>query len=151
MRGICAQLLHQFELSFEESLLLVPLQRETLDLLDEVGYDGVFSFKYSARPNTPALSLEDAVPEEEKARRLDVLMARQKAIQISRYKKYIGQRCEVMVEGKNQARQQWIGRTSQNKTLNFTLGDAQELNVGSYVPVLVTGSFPNSLLGELVM
>jgi tRNA-2-methylthio-N6-dimethylallyladenosine synthase len=124
---------------------------ETLNLLDEVGYDGIFTFKYSARPNTPALRLDDAIPEEEKVRRLDVLMTRQKEIQISRYKKYIGQQCEVMVEGKNQARGQWIGRTSQNKTLNFTLRDAQEPNVGSYAPVLVTGSFPNSLLGELVM
>jgi tRNA-2-methylthio-N6-dimethylallyladenosine synthase len=124
---------------------------ETLSLLDEVGYDSVFTFKYSPRPNTPALSLEDAIPEEEKSRRLEVLMARQREIQISRYKKYIGQQCEVMVEGKNPARGQWIGRTSQNKTLNFTAGGSQEPKVGSYVPVLVTTSFPNSLVGELVM
>jgi tRNA-2-methylthio-N6-dimethylallyladenosine synthase len=124
---------------------------ETLSLLDQVGYDGIFSFKYSARPNTPALSLEDVVPEQEKARRLDVLMARQKEIQISRYRKYIGQQCEVMVEGKNQARAQWIGRTSQNKTVNFTVKGSEEPKLGSYLPVQVTGSFPNSLLGELVM
>jgi tRNA-2-methylthio-N6-dimethylallyladenosine synthase len=124
---------------------------ETLSLLDEVGYDGVFSFKYSARPNTPALSLEDAIPESEKARRLEVLMARQRQIQISRYKKYVGQLCEVMVEGRNAAREQWVGRTSQNKTLNFRQGSAPEPKIGSYVPVQVTGSFPNSLLGELVV
>ena len=124
---------------------------ETLALLDEVGYDGVFSFKYSARPNTPALSLEDAIPEEEKSRRLEVLMAEQRDIQIARYKRYVGEQHEVMVEGKNAARGQWIGRTSQNKTLNFTLGSAPEPSVGSYVPVQVTGSFPNSLVGELVM
>ncbi len=124
---------------------------ETLSLLDDVGYDGVFSFKYSARPNTPALCLEDAIPETEKSRRLEVLMARQKDIQSCRYKKYIGQQCEVMVEGKNQARGQWIGRTSQNKTLNFTTVSTPEPKVGSYVAVRVTGSFPNSLLGELVM
>ena len=124
---------------------------ETLSLLDEVGYDGVFTFKYSPRPNTPALSLKDAIAEEEKSRRLEVLMARQREIQISRYKKYVGQQCQVMVEGKNPARGQWIGRTSQNKTLNFTVGDSQEPKVGSYVPVLVTASFPNSLVGELVM
>src|SRR5215831_16106275 len=94
---------------------------ETLNLLDEVGFDGVFSFKYSARPNTPALSLNDAIPEQEKSRRLDVLMTRQKEIQIARYKKYIGMQCEVMVEGHNDARGQWIGRTSQNKTVNFTV------------------------------
>jgi tRNA-2-methylthio-N6-dimethylallyladenosine synthase len=124
---------------------------ETLSLLDEVGYDGVFTFKYSPRPNTPALSLEDAIPEEEKSRRLEVLMARQREIQILRYRKYVGQKCEVMVEGKNPARGQWIGRTSQNKTLNFTVAGSPEPGMGSYVPVLVTASFPNSLVGELVM
>jgi tRNA-2-methylthio-N6-dimethylallyladenosine synthase len=124
---------------------------KTLNLLEEVGYDGVFSFKYSARPNTPALSLEDAIPEGEKSRRLEVLMAKQRDIQISHYKQYVGQQCEVMVEGKNQSRGQWIGRTSQNKTLNFTLGSAPEPKLGSYVPVRITASFPNSLLGELVM
>lgn len=125
---------------------------ETLDLLDEVGYDSVFSFKYSARPNTPALSLEDAIPEAEKSRRLEVLMARQRDIQIGRYKKYIGTQCEVMVEGYNDTRGQWIGRTSQNKTLNFTAG-AQSVypRVGAYLDVTVTGSFPNSLIGEMVI
>ena len=124
---------------------------ETLNLLDEVGYDGVFTFKYSARPNTPALSLEDAIPEEEKSRRLEILMARQRDIQISNYRKYIGKQYEVMVEGKNQSRGQWIGRTSDNKTLNFTAGPSADLKPGSYLPVLATGSFPNSLLGELVV
>src|SRR4249920_2228838 len=91
---------------------------QTLSLLDEVEYDGVFSFKYSARPNTPSLSLEDAIPETEKSRRLEILMAKQREIQVASYKKYIGQTVEVMVEGYNEARAQWIGRTSQNKTLN---------------------------------
>jgi tRNA-2-methylthio-N6-dimethylallyladenosine synthase len=124
---------------------------ETLSLLDEVGYDAVFAFKYSPRPNTPALKLDDAIPEEEKSRRLEVLMARQRDIQIARYKKYIGARCEAMVEGHNDARRQWIGRTSQNKTLNFTAPEGASPKVGAYVPVHVTGSFPNSLLGEMVI
>jgi len=121
---------------------------ETLGLLDEVAYDGIFSFKYSARPNTPALTLQDAIPEEEKSRRLEVLMAKQREIQVAKYKKYVGATIEVMVEGYNDARLQWIGRTSQNKTLNFTAQDGT-LRVGSYVPVMVTRSFPNSLVGEL--
>ncbi len=124
---------------------------ETLNLLDEVGYDGVFSFKYSARPNTPALSLEDAVSEEEKSRRLEVLMAKQRDIQIARYKKYIGLISEVMVEARNESKAQWIGRTSQNKTLNFTAPNGISPEVGSYLQVLVTRSFPNSLAGELVV
>ena len=124
---------------------------QTLNLLEEVGYDGVFSFKYSPRPNTPALSLDDAIPDEEKSRRLEVLMSRQKEIQITRYKKYIGSIAEVMVEGKNESRNQWIGRTSQNKTLNFAVPPAVSPKPGSYVRVKVTGSFPNSLLGEMVV
>ena len=84
-------------------------------------------------------------------RRLEALMARQKEIQIARYKKYIGTILEVMVEGKNEARKQWIGRTSQNKVFNFTAPADIKLSPGEYVTVLTTGSFPNSLLGELVV
>jgi tRNA-2-methylthio-N6-dimethylallyladenosine synthase len=124
---------------------------ETLGLLDEVGYDSVFTFKYSPRPNTPSLALEDAIPDQEKSRRLEVLMTRQKEIQIMRYKRHIGAYIEVMVEGRNQARAQWIGRTSQNKTLNFTAPETTTPTLGSYVQVKATASFPNSLLGEMVV
>src|SRR6202522_1255908 len=124
---------------------------DTLSLLDEVGYDAVFTFKYSPRPNTPSLVLADAIPEEEKSRRLEVLMTRQKEIQITSYKKYIGSKLEVMVEGKNEARHQWIGRTSQNKTMNFTAPEGSNPQTGTYVKVKATQSFPNSLLGELVI
>jgi tRNA-2-methylthio-N6-dimethylallyladenosine synthase len=124
---------------------------QTLSLLDEIGYDAVFTFKYSPRPNTPSLALEDAIPDEEKARRLEVLMLRQREIQTANYKKYIGTVSEVMVEGRNDARGQWIGRTSQNKTLNFTAPELAAPKVGTYVPVRATVSFPNSLLGEMVV
>jgi tRNA-2-methylthio-N6-dimethylallyladenosine synthase len=93
--------------------------------------------------------MEDAIPDEEKARRLEVLMARQREIQTTRYKKYIGTTCEVMVEGRNEARGQWIGRTTHNKTLNFSAAAAPKL--GGYGSVRITGAFPNSLLGELVI
>jgi tRNA-2-methylthio-N6-dimethylallyladenosine synthase len=124
---------------------------QTLSLLDTVEYDGVFSFKYSPRPNTPALRLDDAIPDDEKARRLAVLMERQRDIQKRRNQKHLGEIAEVMVEGRNEARAQWIGRTSQNKTLNFIAPDPASLSPGSYVPVVITASFPNSLVGELVV
>jgi tRNA-2-methylthio-N6-dimethylallyladenosine synthase len=123
----------------------------TLDLLEEVGYDGVFSFKYSPRPNTPALELDDAIPDQEKARRLEILNARQKEIQAARNRQYIGKIFQVMVEGKSDARQQWIGRTSQNKTMNFTAPADRIPGLGSYVEVRTTSSFPNSLVGEMVV
>jgi tRNA-2-methylthio-N6-dimethylallyladenosine synthase len=122
---------------------------ETLGLLDEVGYDSVFTFKYSARPNTPAVGMEDAIPDEEKARRLAALNERQKAIGAARNRRHVGQEIEAMVEGKNAARGQWVGRTSQIKVMNFTAREGVELRTGSYVRVRVTGSFPNSLVGEM--
>jgi tRNA-2-methylthio-N6-dimethylallyladenosine synthase len=123
---------------------------QTVTLLEEVGYDGVFAFKYSPRPNTPALSMIDCVVEEEKSRRLSVLLDRQREIQRARYQKHIGKILEVMVEGKNDARGQWIGRTSQNKTLNFVAPNDIQVNVGSYYQVRVTQAFPNSLVGEVL-
>jgi len=124
---------------------------ETISLLDAAKYDAVFAFKYSPRPNTPAIALEDAIPDEEKTRRLAILNEKQREIQRERYKRHIGLTIEAMVEGKNDARGQWIGRTSQNKTLNFTAVEGQNVSVGSYVQVLVTTSFPNSLVGEMVV
>ena len=124
--------------------------RETLTLLTEVGYDGVFSFKYSPRPNTPALQYADSIPDGEKARRLQILQEHQREIQRASYRRHRGAVLEVMVEGKNAARGQMIGRTSQNKTLNFTGVDHSEPKIGDYVNVQVTQSFPNSLLGEMV-
>ena len=120
-------------------------------MLDEVEYDSIFGFKYSPRPNTPALTLEDAVPDEEKARRLAVLNEKQRQIQKRRNERYLGSSIEVMVEGKNEARGQWIGRTSQNKVFNFTASEEAKPRVGGYVTVLTTGSFPNSLLGQIVV
>jgi tRNA-2-methylthio-N6-dimethylallyladenosine synthase len=125
--------------------------KETLSLLDEVGYDGVFSFKYSSRPNTPALQYADSIPDTEKSRRLQVLQEHQRELQRASYRRHLGQTLEVMVEGKNPARGQIIGRTSQNKTLNFVVGERPEPCIGDYVPVRVTQTFPNSLLGEMAV
>jgi tRNA-2-methylthio-N6-dimethylallyladenosine synthase len=122
---------------------------ETLSLLDEVGYDSIFAFKYSPRPNTPAVHLADPISDQEKSRRLAVLQDKQKQIQTHRNHRHLGQTLEVMVEGKNETRKQWIGRTSQNKVLNFTTNS--DPAVGSYVQVKATIIFPNSLAGEMVV
>ena len=124
---------------------------QTLSLLEEVGYDGVFSFKYSPRPNTPALTLDDPIPDQEKARRLEVLMGKQREIQTTQNQRYVGQTAQVMVEGRNEARGQWIGRTSRNKTLNFTAPHQAVLKAGTYAEVTILSTFPNSLLGEMVV
>jgi tRNA-2-methylthio-N6-dimethylallyladenosine synthase len=121
---------------------------DTATLLDAVQYDGVFAFKYSPRPNTPAVGMADSIPEDEKSRRLQVLLDRQREIQRRNYARHVGQTLEVMVEGHNLARGQVTGRSSQNKTVNFTTTQPILPAVASYQSVRITQAFPNSLVGE---
>src|SRR5208282_331766 len=123
---------------------------ETMNLLAEVEYDCVFAFKYSARPNTPALTMADTVPESEKALRLQVLLDRQREIQRVNYSKRIGEVIEVMVEGAHPARGQIAGRSSKNIPVNFTTQSPIAPAPGSYHRVKITGAYPNSLVGESV-
>jgi tRNA-2-methylthio-N6-dimethylallyladenosine synthase len=127
----------------------------TLSLLDEVQYDSLFSFKYSRRPNTPALALDDHIAEEEKGRRLAILQEKQRIIQIRRNSELVGSVEEAFVEGYNHATGQWIGRTSQNRTLNFIHArhagpQNGETLAGRFCNVRVTRAGPNSLAGEAV-
>jgi tRNA-2-methylthio-N6-dimethylallyladenosine synthase len=127
---------------------------ETLSLLDAVEYDSLFSFKYSPRPNTPALALSEQVPDEEKGLRLTTLVEKQRGIQLRRNSELVGVTEEALVEGWNRATGQWIGRTSQNRTLNFIRPGVAENDpaalLGRYVPVRVLRAGPNSLAGEAV-
>ena len=123
---------------------------DTMALLEEVQYDAVFAFKYSPRPNTPAVSMADSIPEEEKGRRLQILLERQREIQKTNYANHIGQIIEAAVEGFNSQRGQAIGRSSQNKTVNFTPNDLILPAPGAYISVRITQSFPNSLAGQAI-
>ncbi len=121
---------------------------DTLTLLAEVRYDAIFGFKYSPRPNTPAIHMADSIPEEVKIERLAILNDRQRQIQREGYARHLGEVMPVMVEGHNTARGQVTGRSTQNKTVNFTCDTVPA--VGSYLDVRVTQIFPNSLVGEAV-
>jgi tRNA-2-methylthio-N6-dimethylallyladenosine synthase len=123
---------------------------ETLDLLKGVEFDAIFGFKYSRRPNTPALSLDDQIPEDEKTRRLTIVQELQREIQTRRNARYLGAVEECLVEGFNKATVQWIGRTSQHKTLNFIRPGASDDILGTYVDVRVTRAGANSLVGECI-
>jgi tRNA-2-methylthio-N6-dimethylallyladenosine synthase len=93
--------------------------------------------------------MEDAIAEEEKSRRLAILLEKQREIQRARNEKLIGRHFEVMVEGKSRKEHQWSGHTSSNKVMNFT-SRAQE-SLGDYVHVKVVSATPNSLVGERVL
>jgi tRNA-2-methylthio-N6-dimethylallyladenosine synthase len=122
----------------------------TLALLEAVEYDSVFSFKYSRRPNTAALELGDHISEDEKGRRLTIIQERQRAIQIRRNAAWVDTIQECHVEGFNKATGQWVGKTTQHKTVNFLRPGADENLAGQYVEVRVTRAGPNSLAGECV-
>src|SRR5580658_6837686 len=123
---------------------------ETLDLLKTVEFDSIFGFKYSRRPNTSALSLDDQIPEEEKTRRIMIVQELQREIQTRRNADYVGTVEECLVEGFNKATGQWIGRTSQHKMLNFLRPASSADILGQYIDVRVTRTGANSLVGECV-
>jgi tRNA-2-methylthio-N6-dimethylallyladenosine synthase len=122
---------------------------ETLSLLDAVKFDGVFSFKYSPRPNTPASTMLDAIPEEEKSFRLGLLQEKQRVIQSETLQSLVGEVYEVHVDGKSKKENSWYGHSSCNRVVSLT-SSAPHL-LGLYVKARVTGCTANSLLGEHVL
>ena len=121
---------------------------DTLSLLDAAQFDQIFSFKFSSRPNTAAGHMHDALPEEEKGRRLAVLLERQRQIQLARNQSLVGQSFEVLVDNRGHKPGQWAGRTTSNRVVNF-LSPRSDL-LGQYLQVRVVQAGPNSLLGELL-
>ena len=121
----------------------------SLSLMREVGYDSAFMFKYSERPGTYASKhLPDDVPEEEKIRRLNELIALQTDISAQQNKKDEGKEFDVLVEGfSKRSREQLCGRTEQNKMVVFPKAGH---HIGEIVRVRITGSTSATLLGESV-
>src|SRR5579864_6262930 len=122
---------------------------ETLSLLDVAQYDSAFSFTYSPRPNTAAKDMPDAIPEEEKVRRLAVLQERQREIQTLRNEKCVGRKYEVMVDGLRKKDARWLGRTSSNQMIDFASPRTELL--GQYLKVRVTRGGPGCMYGEHVV
>jgi tRNA-2-methylthio-N6-dimethylallyladenosine synthase len=119
---------------------------ETLNLLQKVQFDDLFSFKYSPRKGTRAAQFEDRVEEKIKQDRLTILQGIQKGITLQKSQELEGRVEEVLVEGRSkQSDRDVTGRTRSNKIVNFQgdLGLAGEL-----VPVRITKAYPHSLRGE---
>jgi tRNA-2-methylthio-N6-dimethylallyladenosine synthase len=118
----------------------------SLSLMREVGYDSAFMFKYSERPGTYASKhLPDDVPEEEKIRRLNELIALQNELSAESNKKDIGKEFVVLVEGfSKRSKEQFFGRTEQNKVVVFDRGNHK---IGDFVKVKVLESSSATLKG----
>ena len=122
--------------------------RDTMDLIDEIGYDVSFSFIYSARPGTPAAALRDDTPEDVKKERLQILQQRirDQAAAISEAMVDTQERVLVTSIAKKGGGE-LAARTENNRVVNFA---GSEDLIGEFVDVEITAALPNSLRGDLV-
>ncbi|MEK7851796.1 MAG: MiaB/RimO family radical SAM methylthiotransferase, partial [Deltaproteobacteria bacterium] len=121
---------------------------DTMDLVERVRYDSLYTFKYSPRPETNAAAMPDQVDESVKDRRLLALQERQREISLEKNREYEGEIAEVLVEGRNGANPQKLsGKTRSFKSVKF---DGDEKLIGELVHVKITNGSVNFLAGELV-
>jgi tRNA-2-methylthio-N6-dimethylallyladenosine synthase len=120
----------------------------TLEMVERVGYDNVFAFRYSPRPGTPAATMADQIPAEVKASRNSRLLAVAERAAAARSRRLHGQTVEVLVDGRSKKREiEMSGRTRCNRVVNFD-GEGR-VSIGDLVPVRVTDVLPHSLRGTL--
>ena len=119
----------------------------TMDLVNDIRFDGLFSFVYSARKNTSAATLSGSVPRELALERLARLQKSQKAITLEYNKAMEGKVAEVLVEDRSKNSEEEVsGRTRTNKIVNFK-GSSDM--VGSFAEVEIVKGYANSLKGEV--
>ncbi len=126
--------------------------QETLSLLEQVQYDSIYSFEYSARPDTPALKLRDSVHGPIKKRRLQEVQTLQRKITAARLRRWIGRDAEVLVEGASKrGAGQLCGRTRGNELVHFSapVGGDEKALIGKLVSVHITGAGTNTLIGQM--
>ena len=141
--GITSDLFTGFHGETEEDFL------QTLSLMEEVGFDSSFLFKYSERPGTYASKhLPDNIPEDVKIERLNRMIALQNKISLKNNLEDVGKEFEVLVEGRSKRNaDEHFGRTSQNKVVVFPKGDTK---AGDFVKVRIHDASSATLKGELV-
>ena len=118
---------------------------ETISLIQQVHYDSLFTFIFSPRTGTPAASMEDPTPKEEKNRRFDKLCNVQNEISVQIHESYVGKTLRCLVDGKD--KEQLTARTEGGRLVRFTGCDSL---IGSYQNIHITGCTTWSLVGELV-
>ncbi len=122
--------------------------RQTLELIEQCRYDGLYIFKYSRRPGTPAANLADDVPEGEKKTRFLELEKVQRRAQEKLYRGYLGRTLSVLAERESsRSKADLVGHSTCHKVVNFPGAGGLE---GEIVDVLITAAKPNSLYGTMV-
>jgi len=122
--------------------------KETLDLIDTIGFDQSFSFIFSPRPNTPASEMEDTTDYKTKLQRLDQLQSKIKENSRLISKSMVGSDQMVLVEKKSKkTNNQLSGRTENNRWVNF---DGHEDLIGQMLELRITEALPNSLRARII-
>ncbi|MGH7419855.1 MAG: TRAM domain-containing protein, partial [Candidatus Rokuibacteriota bacterium] len=121
----------------------------TVEMVERVGYDNVFAFRYSRRPGTPAAEMPDQVPDEVKAERNSRLLEVTARVAAARSQRLEGRTLPVLVDGVSRKNaDEAAGRTRCNRVVNFDAGGRDLL--GRVVPVRIVRALPHSLRGEPV-
>jgi len=122
--------------------------RQTVDLMEEIGYDGAFMFKYSPRENTPAFKMGDDVSDEDKSRRVTEIVEFQQRISLEKNREHIGETFEILVEGQSRkSASEWQGRTDGNKMVVFP---SAEHKPGEYRKIKVERVNAATLFGSTI-
>ncbi|MGH7412053.1 MAG: MiaB/RimO family radical SAM methylthiotransferase, partial [Candidatus Methylomirabilis sp.] len=123
--------------------------QQTLSLMEEVGYDGAFIFKYSPRPHTPAAQMSDQVPEDVKGRRMEQALDLMNRLSLERNRAYVGRTVEVLVDREDVKGNTFrlAGRTRQHKIVHFS---GEGVADGDLLQVAITGASALYLQGEMV-
>ncbi len=123
--------------------------QQTLEVMDIVQFDQIYSYVFSPRPGTPAASMQELITQEEKLHRLQVLQARQEEIQSARLDQWVGKTAEVLIDSYNRMDARCFqGRVSQNFVVNFTK-PYEGLSLGSLVKAKIIGRKRFTLVGEI--
>ena len=118
---------------------------ETITLIEQVRYDALFTFIFSPRPGTPAASMDDPTPKEEKSRRFDKLCAVQNQISEEIHNGYVGKTFRCLVDGRD--KDLLTARTEGGRLVRF---DGDDSLIGTYQNLTITGATTWSLVGELI-
>jgi tRNA-2-methylthio-N6-dimethylallyladenosine synthase len=117
---------------------------ETLEVVDEVGYDSAFTFIYSPRRETPAAEYEDQLPHEVKRERMERLVELVQKRAVERAQRFVGRTMDVLVEGPSRTDPAKLrGRIRHNKTVNFdgvaSPGEIVDVAIGSATSTTLAG------------
>ncbi|MCM2249985.1 MAG: TRAM domain-containing protein, partial [Geothrix sp.] len=124
---------------------------DTLRVLDEVAFDGSFSFVYSPRPGTPSLRLKDDLPQTVKSERLARLQRRQTELTRTSNERFVGREILVRVEDRGPNEHGWwLAHSAEWKTVHLVAGPGRELPFGELVQARITLASPHFLGAELV-